>query len=310
MGGETYPNYLRLLESGEIDSRILALYELLSPCRLCPHQCQVDRLKGEKGFCKVGGKPVIASYGPHFGEERPLVGTSGSGTIFFTYCNMRCVYCQNWEISHLGEEEEIEVEDLAKIMLILQMWGCHNINLVTPTHQIPFIVEAIKRAAKAGLNLPIVYNCGGYESLETLKLLEGIIDIYMPDIKYLDNGIAFKLSKVKNYSKIVKEALKEMHRQVGDLIIEGGIARRGLIIRHLVLPENLSQTEEVIKFVAEEISLHSYFNLMDQYRPCGEAWKYPPLDRKITKEEWNRALQWVKQYGLKRLDDRRARFWD
>lgn len=305
-----YPSYLELYKSGELDARIRALYERMSPCRICPHECGVNRLKGEKGFCRVGAGPVVASYGPHFGEERPLVGTSGSGTIFFTFCNMACVYCQNWEISHLGEGEEISVEDLAKIMLILQMWGCHNINLVTPTHQIAFIVEALKIAIEKGLNLPLVYNCGGYESLETLQLLDGIIDIYMPDIKYMDPQIAFKLSKVRDYPEKVKSAVKEMHRQVGDLIIENGLAKRGLIIRHLVLPGDLSQTEEVIKFVATEISPDTYFNLMDQYRPCGDAWRYPPLDRKITKEEWNRALSLAKKYGLKRLDDRRARFWD
>ncbi|MFN4197038.1 MAG: radical SAM protein [Caldimicrobium sp.] len=305
-----YPSYLELLEKGELQKRLEALYELMSPCRLCPNECKVDRLSGEKGYCKVGAKPMVASYGPHFGEERPLVGESGSGAIFFTYCNMACVYCQNWEISHLGEGEEISVQNLAKIMLILQVWGCHNINLVTPTHQVPFIVEAIKIAAEQGLNLPIVYNCGGYESLETLKLLEDIIDIYMPDIKYMDNAVALKLSKVKNYREIVREAVKEMHRQVGDLIIEKGIAKQGLIIRHLVLPGDLSQTEEVIKFVVEEISQNTYFNLMDQYRPCGDAWKYPPLDRMITKEEWNKALDLAKKYGLKRLDDRRARYWN
>jgi len=305
-----YPSYLGLLESGELERRIEALYERMSPCRLCPHECEVDRLKGEKGFCKVGAKPVVASYGPHFGEERPLVGSGGSGTIFFTYCNIACVYCQNWEISHLGEGDEISVEDLAKIMLILQVWGCQNINLVTPTHQIPFIVHAIKISAEKGLSLPIVYNCGGYESVETLKLLEGIIDIYMPDIKYMDEKVALKLSKAKRYPQVVREAVKEMHRQVGDLVIEKGIAKRGLIIRHLFLPGDLSQTEEVIKFVAEEISRNTYFNLMDQYRPCGEAWKYPPLDRMITKEEWNRTLELTKKYGLERLDDRRARYWD
>lgn len=306
---KNHPSYLELLEKGELEKRIEALYERMSPCRICPHECMVDRLNGEKGFCRVGAKPMVSSYGPHFGEERPLVGTNGSGTIFFTWCNMACVYCQNWEISHLGEGDEITVQDLAKIMLILQVWGCHNINLVTPTHQIAFIVEAIKIAAEKGLNLPIVYNCGGYESIETLKLLNRIVDIYMPDIKYMDEKAALKFSKVKNYPQVVREAVKEMHRQVGDLIIENGVAKRGLIIRHLVLPEDLSHTEEVIKFVAEEISRDTYFNLMDQYRPCGEAWKYPPLDRMITKEEWNRALHLAYKYGLKRLDDRRARFW-
>ncbi|MCS7149256.1 MAG: radical SAM protein [Caldimicrobium sp.] len=307
---KAYPSYLELLATGELDRRITALYDRMSPCRICPRECKVDRLRGERGVCKVGSKPMVSSYGPHFGEERPLVGTSGSGAIFFTYCNMACVYCQNWEISHLGEGDEIEVEDLAKIMLILQVWGCHNINLVTPTHQIAFIVEAIKIAAEKGLSLPIVYNCGGYESIDTLKLLDGIIDIYMPDIKYMDDKVALKLSKVKGYSCVVKEAIKEMHRQVGDLIIEGGIAKRGLIVRHLVLPGDLSQTEEVIKFIVTEISPQTYFNLMDQYRPCGDAWKYPPLDRKITGDEWKRALELAMNYGLKRLDNRRARFWD
>jgi len=305
-----YPSYLNLLESGELEKRVEALYSLLEECSLCPNNCGVNRLKGEKGICQVLDKPMVSSYGPHFGEERPLVGEGGSGAIFFTYCNMRCVYCQNWEISHLGEGDVISVEDLAKIMLILQMWGCHNINLVTPTHQVPFIVKAIYIAAKQGLNLPIVYNCGGYESLEVLKLLEGIVDIYMPDIKYMDDQTALKLSKIKGYSQVVKQAVKEMHRQVGDLVIEGGIAKRGLLVRHLVLPGGLSQTEDVVKFIAEEISRKTYFNLMDQYRPCGDAWKYPPLDRKLIKEEWEEALKVVEKYGLERLDDRRARFWD
>ncbi len=304
------PSYLELLETGELEKRVETFWSFLEECRLCPNECKVNRLKGEKGICQVTDRPIVSSYGPHFGEERPLVGEGGSGAIFFTWCNLRCVFCQNWEISHLGEGDTISVEDLAKIMLILQMWGCHNINLVTPTHQVPFIVKAIYIAAKQGLNLPIVYNCGGYESLEVLKLLSGIVDIYMPDIKYMDDEVALKLSKVKGYSKVVKQAVKEMHRQVGDLVIEGGIAKKGLLIRHLVLPGGLSQTEEVIKFVAEEISKNTYFNLMDQYRPCGDAWKYPPLDRKLTKEEWEEALNWAKQYGLKRLDDRRARFWD
>ncbi len=304
-----YPSYLNLLESGELDLRISSLYEVLKSCTLCPNRCKVNRLNGEKGLCQVTNQPMISSYGPHFGEERPLVGVNGSGAIFFTYCNLACVYCQNWEISHLGEGEVIKEEDLAKIMIILQVWGCHNINLVTPTHQVPFIVKAIKIAAEKGLNIPIVYNCGGYESLETLKLLEGIVDIYMPDIKYMDENVALRLSKIKKYPQVVKEAVKEMHRQVGDLIIENGIAKRGLLVRHLVLPGDLSQTEEVIKFLAEEISKNTYLNLMDQYRPCGEAWRYPPLDRKINKEEWERALKLAQKYGLTRLDEKRARFW-
>ncbi|NPA40391.1 MAG: radical SAM protein [Thermodesulfobacteria bacterium] len=305
-----YPSYLKLLETGELDKRINRLFEILEECTLCPNNCKVNRLKGEVGFCKVKDRPMVSSYGPHFGEEKPLVGTGGSGAIFFTFCNMACVYCQNWDISHLGDGDEISVEDLAKIMLILQVWGCHNINLVTPTHQVPFIVKAIKIAAEKGLRLPIVYNCGGYENVETIKLLEGIVDIYMPDIKYLKDDIALKLSKVRGYSSAVRSAVKEMHRQVGDLEIVDGVARRGLIIRHLVLPGDLSTTEEVIKFVAEEISVNTYFNLMDQYRPCGDAWKYPPLDRGITREEWQRAINLAKKYGLKRLDEWRARFFE
>lgn len=305
-----YPSYLALLENGELEKRASLLYERMSPCRLCPHQCNVERLKGERGFCRIAAKPIVASYGAHFGEESPLVGRNGSGTIFFSYCNMGCVYCQNWDISHLGEGEEITVQELARQMLDLQGRGCHNINLVTPTHQIAFIVEAIKIAAEKGLNIPIVYNCGGYESVETLKILDGVVDIYMPDVKYMDEKVAFKLSRVKNYPEIVKSAVKEMHRQVGDLVIEGGVAKRGLIVRHLILPEDLSQTEEVIKFIAEEISKNTYFNLMDQYRPCGDAFSYSPLARKITLEEWERALHLAERYGLKRLDGKRFRFWN
>ncbi len=302
------PSYLRLIDSGEIDRRIEALYARMSPCMLCPNECGVDRLSGEKGLCRVGNRPMVSSYGPHFGEEDPLVGFGGSGTIFFTYCNMACVYCQNWEISHLGEGEEISVEDLARIMLLLQARGCHNINLVTPTHQVPFIVEALKLAARDGLRLPLVYNCGGYEAVETLRLLEGLVDIYMPDFKYADEKIAFKLSKVTDYPRVARKALKEMHRQVGDLVIEDGLAVRGLLVRHLVLPGGLSGTREVLEFLAREISTETYVNLMDQYRPCGDAWKYPPLDRGLTREEYQEALAAAEEVGLRRLDRKRARF--
>ncbi len=303
------PSYLELLESGELDRRIEALYARLSPCVLCPNECRVDRLRGEKGLCRVGDRPMISSYGPHFGEEAPLVGFGGSGTIFFTYCNLACVYCQNWEISHLGEGEEISVEELARIMLLLQARGCHNINLVTPTHQVPFIVEAVKKAAEEGLRLPLVYNCGGYESVETLKLLEGIVDIYMPDFKYADEKVALRLSKVRKYPQIARKALKEMHRQVGDLVIKDGIALRGLLVRHLVLPGGLAGTPEVLRFIARELSPETYVNIMDQYRPCGEAWKYPPLDRPLYREEYEEALAWAERVGLKRLDPGRSRFW-
>ena len=299
------PSYLRLHREGKLKERARLLRERLTSCDLCPHECGVNRLAGEKGFCRVAGEAVVSSYGPHFGEERPLVGYGGSGTIFFTYCNMACVYCQNWEISHLGLGEETGAEELSRMMLALQARGCHNINLVTPTHQVAFIVEALVLAVEKGLKIPIVYNCGGYEKVETLRLLEGIVDIYMPDFKYWDEKIALKLSKVPRYPQVARAAIKEMHRQVGDLELdEEFIAKRGLIIRHLVLPGGLSGTEEILNWIAQELSPHTYVNIMDQYYPCGDAWKYPPLDRRITKEEYERALLAAKKAGLKRLDER------
>ncbi len=299
------PSYLRLHREGKLKERARLLRERLSSCDLCPHECGVNRLAGEKGFCRVAGEALVSSYGPHFGEERPLVGYGGSGTIFFTYCNMACVYCQNWEISHLGLGEETGAEELSRMMLALQARGCHNINLVTPTHQVAFIVEALVLAVEKGLKIPIVYNCGGYEKVETLRLLEGIVDIYMPDFKYWDEKVALKLSKVPRYPEVARAAIKEMHRQVGDLALdEEFIAKRGLIIRHLVLPGGLSGTEEILNWIARELSPNTYVNIMDQYYPCGDAWKYPPLDRRITKEEYERALLAAKKAGLKRLDER------
>ena len=303
---ETFePSYLRLHREGKLKERARLLRERLSSCDLCPHECGVNRLAGEKGFCRVAGEALVSSYGPHFGEERPLVGYGGSGTIFFTYCNMACVYCQNWEISHLGLGEETGAEELSRMMLALQARGCHNINLVTPTHQVAFIVEALVLAVEKGIKIPIVYNCGGYEKVETLRLLEGIVDIYMPDFKYWDEKVALKLSKVPRYPEVARAAIKEMHRQVGDLALdEEFIAKRGLIIRHLVLPGGLSGTEEILNWIARELSPNTYVNIMDQYYPCGDAWKYPPLDRRITKEEYEKALLAAKKAGLKRLDER------
>ncbi|MCX7991341.1 MAG: radical SAM protein [Proteobacteria bacterium] len=294
------PSYLSLTES-DFKKRVDDLYNLLSPCRLCPHNCGVDRLAGEKGFCKVGSKPYISSFGPHFGEEPPITGYRGSGTIFFTYCNLRCIYCQNYTISQSGEGDEVEISYLANLMLHLSNAGCHNINLVTPTHQVPFIVEAIYLASKRGLNIPVVYNCGGYESLDTLKILDGIVDIYMPDFKYFDDETAQRLSGIKNYADIAKSALKEMHRQVGDLVVTDGIAVRGLLVRHLILPDNLSKTDKIITFIAEEISKNTYLNLMDQYYPCYRANEFPPLDRRITKKELLTALELARKAGLKRV---------
>ncbi len=245
---------------------------------------------------------MVSGYTPHLGEEPPITGYRGSGTIFFTYCNLRCVYCQNYTISQLGEGEEIDIEELVRIMLHLQSMGCHNINLVTPTHQIPFIVEAVYLASRRGLNLPVVYNSGGFDSVETLKILEGIIDIYMPDFKYCEDEIAEKLSGCKNYVEVARSALKEMHRQVGDLMINSnGVAYRGLLVRHLVLPENLACTDRIIQFISQEISKHTYLNIMDQYYPCYKAREYETLCRRISQKELTIAIEWAKQAGLTRF---------
>lgn len=295
------PSYLRL-SSSEIEERINEAFALIQGCRLCPRACGVDRTEGERGFCRTGSKAIVSSWGPHFGEERPLVGKHGSGTIFFTYCNLGCIYCQNYTISHMGEGMEVSAERLASIMLELQSIGCHNINLVTPTHQMPMILEALPFAIRVGLSIPIVYNCGGYESLEALKILKGIVDIYMPDFKYTDPEVARRFSFAEDYPDVAKQALKEMHRQVGDLIIEDGIAIRGLLVRHLVLPEGLAGTEEVVRFLAQEISRNTYLNIMAQYHPCYEAFEHPSLNRRITSREYRRALDLAIKAGIKRID--------
>ncbi len=296
------PSYLKLSRD-EFIKRIEISYKILYNCNLCPRNCGVNRVEGEEGFCRTIDRPVVSSWGPHFGEERPLVGQGGSGTIFFTHCNLGCIFCQNYSISHLDEGQEISVERLASIMLELQELGCHNINLVTPTHQVPMIIDALRIASEGGLRLPVVYNCGGYEALETLKLLDGIVDIYMPDIKYSDSQIAKRLSLAEDYPQVAREALKEMHRQVGDLLINDfGIAERGILVRHLVLPEGLAGTSEVMRFISEEISKNTYVNIMDQYYPCYRAPECPPLNRRITEKEYIEALESAKSMGLKRID--------
>ena len=303
------PSYRELLKTGELERRAKRALELLEECRLCPRECKVNRLKDERGACRTGRKAVVSSYGPHFGEEAPLVGFNGSGTIFFTWCNSRCVFCQNYEISQLGEGEPVSPEALAEMMLALQRMGCHNINFVTPTHVVPQILEALIIAAEKGLNVPLVYNTGGYDSVETLKLLEGIFDIYMPDMKYSDPEIAEKYSGLKNYPEINKAAVKEMHRQVGDLLLdESGIATRGLLVRHLVLPNGLAGTEEIVRFIAREISPNTYVNIMDQYRPCYRAYEYPELSRRITAQEYLAAVRAAEEAGLRRLDKPRRIF--
>ena len=295
------PLYLEELTPKDLTEKAEALHELFFECRICPNECMAKRSEGETGECHSTDEVIISSVGPHFGEEPPLVGSMGSGTIFFTNCNLSCEFCQNYDISHLGIGEKITIEDLARSMLKLQQRGCHNINFVTPTHFTPQIVDALLLAVEKGLELPIVYNCGGYESVETLKLLENIIDIYMPDIKYSVDENAFKYSGVKNYWEVATDAIKEMHRQVGDLkISKRGIAKRGLLIRHLVLPNDIAGSKKVIDFVADEISTNTYLNIMDQYRPAYNASKYKKLNRRITPSEYKEVVDYAISKGLMR----------
>ena len=295
------PSYISLFEKGELGQRIRILKEFLKECRLCPRECRVDRLNGEKGVCQAGLEPMVSSAFPHFGEELPLVGYHGSGTIFLTHCNLRCIFCQNCDISHLGNGEPMTSSDMARVMVGLQEMGCHNINFVTPTHYAPQIVASLPEAIEKGLRLPIVYNCSGYESIEVIRLLEGVVDIYMPDAKYMDRKHSRKFSNAPDYPEVIKEVLKEMHRQVGDLTINPkGIAERGLLIRHLVMPNGVASSEAVLRFIAEEISTHCYVNIMDQYRPEYRAHEYPEINRRITQKEYLEATQWAKRYQLYR----------
>ena len=295
--------YLELYYRGELKERVRQARAILESCQLCPHHCQVNRLAGEKGRCRTAACVFVSSYSPHFGEEAPLVGIYGSGTIFLTYCNLRCVFCQNYYISQLGEGKETSKEEIANMMLSLQAMGCHNINLVTPTHVVAQILEALEIAVAKGLSIPLVYNCGGYEAVETLKLLDGIVDIYMPDMKYSDAENAQRYSGIKDYPSINRAAVKEMHRQVGDLQIdERGVATRGLLVRHLVLPHRLAGTAEVVRFLAEEVSVNTYLNVMAQYRPCHKAFEFPLLARPITGEEYGEAVNLAREHGLERLD--------
>ncbi|MEW6557924.1 MAG: radical SAM protein [Elusimicrobiota bacterium] len=271
---------------------------LLYKCSICPRNCNVNRLKNELGFCKIGKNPKISAYNLHFGEEPPISGYNGSGTIFFTGCNLRCVFCQNYPISQLYHGNEVTVEKLSEIMLKLQNQNAHNINLVTPTHVIAQIAEAILLAKREGLKIPVVYNSGGYEKVETLKLLDGFIDIYMPDAKYSDDKIAEKYSDAKNYWDINKKALKEMYRQVGDLQIKNGVAVKGLLIRHLVLPDNIAGSKKVFEFIATELSKKTYLSIMAQYHPANRTDEFPELQRKITDKEYSQVLNRADEFGL------------
>jgi len=272
------------------------LRERMNPCTLCPRKCNARRSEGQTGFCGIGERAVVSSIGPHLGEESVLVGRRGSGTIFFAGCNLGCVFCQNFDISHHRQGREITVEQLAKAILELQDYGCANINFVTPTHVVAPIAAAIELARKDGLTLPTVYNTGGYDSVETLRLLEGLIDIYMPDMKYSDPKVAEELSAAADYPQVNRQAVKEMHRQVGDLQEKRGVAARGLLVRHLVLPENLAGSFEIVDFLAEQISLKTAVNIMDQYRPCYQAGSHPKINRRPTSEE----IQSVRRYAIKK----------
>lgn len=304
-----YPSYLNLSKK-EVGLRIEKLFKILGNCEICPRKCHVNRLKSKRGFCKLGHEPVVSAYHPHFGEEKPLVGQYGSGTIFFTSCNLACVYCQNYEISQLRIGKEISSEKLAEMMIQLQNRGCHNINLVTPTPQVPQIIKALVIAIDEGLKLPLVYNTSTYDSVEILKLLDGIVDIYMPDAKYSDSKIALKYSNAPRYFKIMKTVIKEMHNQVGDLEISNsetqtpnipkGVAIKGLLVRHLVLPNNLAGSEKIFKFLAKEISPNTFLNIMDQYHPYFKAFEFPELSRRITTEGYQKAIRLAKKAGLKR----------
>jgi len=289
-----------MISETELQKRIDAAFDLLESCRVCPRECGVNRLKNDKlGFCRSGLNPIISSVSPHHGEEPPLSGTRGSGTIFFTNCNLKCAYCQNYPISQMGNGTERTVGELACQMLSLQEQGCHNLNLVTPTHFMPQILKALGIARERGLNLPIVYNTSGYESLETLGLLNGIVDIYLPDMRYSDNDAGMKYSIAPDYPEINRAAVKEMYRQVGNLVLdENGVAQRGLIIRHLVLPGVLSGTEGVMKFLAGEISKDVYISLMSQYFPAYRARELKEINRRITPEEYEDAWQIMLKYGL------------
>lgn len=303
------PAYLKLHHSGELARRIETALSRLADCRLCPRDCGVNRLEDETGFCGTGRRAAVASYNPHFGEEAPLVGEHGSGTIFFAGCNLGCRFCQNEDISHHPDAGlRAEPDELAGVMLQLQKQGCHNINFVTPSHVVPHILEALPIAIEHGLNVPLVYNTSAYDALDTLRLLDGVVDIYMPDVKIWDAAHAAKFLRAKEYPDRARAAVREMHRQVGDLAMdENGIAERGLLVRHLVMPDDVAGTAHWMAFLAG-LSGDTYVNIMDQYRPCAEAGGLPPIDRAITAVELREAKVAAKKNGLHRLDERGDRF--
>jgi putative pyruvate formate lyase activating enzyme len=297
------PAYLRLARDGGLRRVDDELWKVLASCRLCPRACGVNRAAGKTGVCRSTARLKVASFGPHFGEEPALVGRGGSGTIFFSNCNLLCSFCQNWPINHRGDGDPVSHTDLAAMMLDLQRQGCHNINLVTPTHVVPHIVRALRLAVDRGLALPLVFNNGGYDSLDVIRLLDGVVDIYLPDFKYQDGSIAAKYSSgAADYPEVAAATIAEMHRQVGKLAVdERGVATRGLLIRHLVMPHNLAGTDRFVRWVARELSPDTCVNLMAQYRPEHRAREYPELSRRITREEWEQAIAWAREAGLTNL---------
>jgi putative pyruvate formate lyase activating enzyme len=299
------PSYLKLHREGTLSKRVERAKALLESCSLCPRACEVNRIEGELGFCKTGRRAMVASYSAHFGEEAPLVGRHGSGTIFISSCNLLCSFCQNYEISHLREGVEVEPEQMAALMIQLSERGCHNINFVTPSHVVPQLLEALIPAIEQGLHVPLVYNSSGYDKKETLALLEGVFDIYMPDFKFWDETWSERYCNAPDYRDVAISAIKEMHRQVGDLIIDDeGIALKGLLIRHLVMPNNVTGSDKILSFIASEISPDTYVNVMDQYRPCGDVHQDEHINRRLSSEEFREAMKVAKRAGLKRLDPR------
>lgn len=299
------PAYLKLHQTGELKKRANELYAAMESCELCPRECGVDRLNGESGFCNTPGATLVVSAAhPHFGEERPLVGHGGSGTIFLTHCNLRCVFCQNWEIAQLGRGRESNIGALANMMLQLQRAGCHNINLVTPTHYSAHILKALDIAAARGLRLPIVYNTSGWERLEILEYLDGVVDIYLPDFKYWESNMSGKYSSgAENYPKITGDAILEMHRQVGVAHpAKNGVMQRGLMIRHLVMPNNTGGSENIMAWIAENLPKETYVNIMAQYNPRYKALDYPELSRRITRREYKKVVHRAKAMGLVNID--------
>jgi putative pyruvate formate lyase activating enzyme len=303
------PVYIKAFESGLLAQRAAAARNGLKYCTLCPRACRVNRLAGLLGVCKTGERAVVASCDAHFGEEAPLVGTHGSGTIFFSHCNLLCLFCQNYSISHEGQGEPVTAAELARMMLFLQGNGCHNINFVTPSHVVPQILAALDVAVANGLRVPLVYNTSAYDRVETLELLDGIIDIYMPDFKFWDPGPAKETCQAEDYPVVARGAIKEMHRQVGDLLIdEAGLARRGLLVRHLVMPAEIAGTRNIMTFIANEISVNTYVNIMPQYRPCGRASEIKVLDEPISISDYETAVKVARDAGILRLDRPVRRF--